>query len=63
MTKFIEILNQRRRTLINVEKIVTIYPDSEHNAIIIIEEKEKNEVISTSTHYNKVREMIKNATE
>ena len=59
MTKFIEVVEGEKRTLINIEKISQIYPGVDDNAVIIINEREQDTVIFTSTHYNEVRTNIR----
>jgi DNA-binding LytR/AlgR family response regulator len=60
MTKFIEVVSSGRRILVNVEKISQVYPGENNDAIIILNETEKDSLIYSSNNYNEVRDKIKN---
>jgi len=60
MAKLIEVVEEGKRILINVDKISRVYQGVDHNAIIVINEREKDFVILTSTNYNEVKDKIRN---
>lgn len=59
MTKFIEVIEEGKRVLVNIEKISQVYPGVDDNAVIIINERERDSIIVTSTKYNEVRTNIR----
>jgi hypothetical protein len=59
MTKFIEVVEEGKRVLVNIEKISQVYPGIDDNAVIILNEREGDSVIVTSTKYNEVRTNIR----
>lgn len=59
MTKFIEVVEEGKRVLVNIEKISQVYPGVDDNAVIIINERERDSIIVTSTKYNEVRTNIR----
>lgn len=59
MTKFIEVVEEGKRVLVNIEKISQVYPDVNHNAVIVINERERDSIIVTSNHYNEVKAWIR----
>lgn len=59
MAKLIEVVEEGKRILVNVDKISRVYQGVDHNAVIVINEREKDFVILSSTDYNEVKNKIR----